>query len=113
MKNKKGQALVEFIILLPVIVYVFMGFVDLILIASYKSNIDSKMDDVITLYKDNREYEINDYLNKDLENVTYKVAFDEKYTYIEVNMDYNFITPGLNNILKDFNIKSERVIVNA
>ena len=113
MKNKKGQALVEFIIILPVIIYVIMVIVDFLIIIDYKNNLESKMDGVVSLYKKGNVDEINDYLNKDLKNVTYTSKKDNKYTYIEVDIDYSFITPGLNNMLGDnFKIKSERVILN-
>lgn len=112
MKNKKGQALVEFIIIMPVMIYVLMGFIDLIIIASNKSNLDSKMNEVVSIYSQSNEKEINDYLNKDLKNVEFRVSSDEKYTYIKSKMDYNFITPGLDKFFKDFYIKSERVIIN-
>ncbi len=112
MTNKKGQALVEFIIILPVIIYIILVLVDFMLIFSYRNNLESKMNDVITLYKDNRN--INEYLNKDLKDVSYQIKSDDKYTYIVVKMNYKFITPGLNNVLgnKDV-VKSERVILNG
>lgn len=112
MLNKKGQSLVEFIIILPVIIFILMIIVDFMMILSYKNNIESKIDGVVSLYKDNKTLEIDDYLNKDLDNASYQIKSDDKYTYIEVKMQYNFITPGLSSILgKDYSIKSERVIL--
>ena len=57
MKNNKGQALVEFIIILPVIIFIIMGLVDTIFIFTHKNNAESKMADVIELYKDNESDE--------------------------------------------------------
>ena len=112
MHNKKGQALIEFIIILPVIIYLLLGIVDTIMILSYRNNLESKMDTVITLYKEDKN--IKDYLNSDLKNVTYEIKSDSKYTYIIVKMDYNYITPGLKQILSEKElIRSERVILNA
>ena len=113
-KNKKGQALVEFIIVLPVVIYIIMGIIDLIIISGYKSNLDSKMNEVIKIYrKDPTSMEIVSYLNKDLKNVSFKSESDNKYTYLKAEMSYDFITPGLDSLVgKNFKIKSERVILN-
>ena len=114
MKNKKGQALVEFIIILPVLVYIILIMIDILVIYNQKTALESRMDGVVFLYKDKRENEIKTYLNKDLENVTYKIDKGRDFTTIKVNMKYTFITPGISNILgKNYNIKTERVIVNA
>ena len=113
MRNKKGQALVEFIILMPIMIYVILGFIDLIIIAGNKSNLDSKMNEIVSIYKNNPdEKEIVDYLNKDLKSVEFKTAQDDKYTYLRATMDYSFVTPGLNKVFNRFEIKSERVIMN-
>ena len=89
-----------------------MGFIDLIIIAKDQSLLDSKMNEVVTLYKNNKEYEINNYLNKDLNNVTYQKYQDNNYIYLKADMEYQFVTPGLDKIIKDFHISSERTIVN-
>ncbi len=114
MKNRKGQALVEFIIILPVLVYVLLVMIDIFVIYNKKSSLEGRMEEVVYLYKNNRSAEIKDYLNKDLENVNFKSQNDGKYTYIVVDMEYEFMTPGLSNIVgKKYDIKCERVIVNG
>lgn len=113
MKNKRGQALVEFIIVLPVLVYIILIMIDVLVIFNNKTNLEGRMDEVVYLYKNNRSSEINEYLNKDLKNVKYSTKSDGKYTYIDVNMSYEFMTPGISNILGNkYDIKCERVIVN-
>lgn len=113
MKNKKGQALVEFIIILPVLIYVVLIMIDILVIFNNKTTLEGRMDEVVYLYKNNRENEINSYLKKDLKNVKYSVKSDDKYTYLTIDMDYEFMTPGIANIMgKNFDIKCERVIVN-
>ena len=49
--NKKGQALVEFIIILPVIIFIIMLLVDFMTIFSYKNKLESNMNNVTILYK--------------------------------------------------------------
>ena len=39
--NKKGQALVEFIVILPVIIFIVMMIVDFMTIFSYKNKLES------------------------------------------------------------------------
>ena len=113
MKNQKGQALVEFIIILPVLVYVLLIMIDIFVIYNKKSGLEGRMEEVVYLYKNNRSSEISSYLNKDLENVHYKTKTEGNYTYIIVDMEYEFMTPGISNILgKKYDIKCERVIVN-
>ncbi len=113
MKSKKGQALVEFIIVLPVLIYIVLIMIDILVIFNNKTTLEGRMDEIVYLYKNNRESEINSYLNKDLKSVKYDVKKDNKYTYITLNMNYKFMTPGISNILgKDYDIKCERVIVN-
>ena len=65
MKNRKGQALVEFIIILPVLVYVLLVMIDIFVIYNKKSSLEGRMEEVVYLYKNNRSAEIKDYLNKD------------------------------------------------
>ena len=114
MKNKKGQALVEFIIILPVLVYIILIMIDILVIYNNKTNLEGKMNEVVSLYKENRENEIKPYLQKDLKNVSYEVKKDDKYTYITIDMKYEFMTPGISNIIgSKYDIKCERVIVNA
>ena len=113
MKNKKGQALVEFIVILPVLVYIILVMIDIFVIYNKKSMLESSMNEVVYLYKNNRTGEIEEYLNKDLDNHEYKVKVDGKYTYLYLDYKYQFIAPGLGNILgANYKIKSERVIVN-
>ena len=45
--NKKGQALVEFIIILPVFVFMLLGMIDIGKIMFFNNQIESKMDDVV------------------------------------------------------------------
>lgn len=112
--NKKGQALIEFVIILPLIIFILLAIVDFMLILSNKSNLESKMNDVITIYrKDEKSLDIVEYLNTDLKNVSFSAKKSSKYTYLEVKMPYKFITPGMDNILGNkYEIKCERVILN-
>lgn len=105
--NKKGQALIEFIIIFPIIIYIIMIIVDFMVIFSNKNLLESNMNEIVELYKDNKLEEIYKYNN----NFTY--TKDETYTYLETSINYNTISPGLSNILGNpYKIKCERVIIN-
>ena len=101
--NKKGQALVEFIIILPVIIFIIMLLVDFMTIFSYKNKLESNMNNVTILYKENKIDEINQITNNKF---TYQIK--DNYTYLQKT-----ITPGLSLVLGNpYVIKCERVILN-
>lgn len=114
MKNKRGQALVEFVIILPVIIFIIMGLVDTIVVFTHKNNAESKMADVIELYKNSESDEnITKFIQKDLKSASFKSNKDAKYSYLEITDNYEFITPGLSTILGNpYKIITERVILN-
>ena len=67
--NKKGQALVEFIIILPVFIFMLLAMIDIGKILYFNNKIESKMDDVITMYENKYQYEvIKKSISKDLQN---------------------------------------------
>lgn len=106
--NKKGQALVEFIIILPVIIFIIMLLVDFMTIFSYKNKLESNMNNVTVLYKENKIDEINQITNNKF---TYQTK--DNYTYLQITEDYKTITPGLSFVLGNpYVIKCERVILN-
>jgi uncharacterized protein (UPF0333 family) len=113
MHNKKGQALVEFVIILPFIIYIIIGVIDFACIMYHKNNLESKMEDVITLYHDNAsEEDIIKFVNKDEKNVTYKVKDTGDDIIIGLREKYKILTPGLNKILGNpYYIEVERTIL--
>lgn len=105
--NKKGQALIEFIIILPIIIYIIMVIVDFMVIFSNKSLLESNMNEIVELYKENKIDEINKFNNN------FRYTKDNNYSYLEISTNYNIISPGLSNILGNpYKIKCERVIIN-
>ncbi len=111
--NKKGQALVEFIIIIPILIVILIGLSDYIMIFNTKSNLEKNMDEVVKIYnKYHNEEEITNYLNNTNPNVTYQKTKNGKYTKLAIQKEYNFITPGLDKIISSpFIIKTERVII--
>ena len=86
--NKKGQALVEFIIIVPIVVMIFLGIIDYIMIFSAKNNLENKISEVVKIYHEyNDENEIKNYLSasKDDKNIVIAPSIDIKPT-IEIKV---------------------------
>lgn len=99
--DKKGQALVEFIIILPIFVMMLLCIIDIGKIIFFQNRLEGKMEDVITLYKNENTYDnILKELKKDDKDLKLEIANDNN-EYIEFKLikEVEIITPGLNLIL--------------
>ena len=106
--NKRGQALVEFVIILPILLLLIFAFIDLGRIIVCKNHLEGVMSEVANL----SDEEISTYLKTDSD---YKISYDvkiDKYKNITLTTKLNLITPGLKNILKNpYVVKVERSIL--
>ena len=99
--NKKGQALVEFIIILPIFVMMLLCIIDIGKIILFQNKLEGKLEDVVTLYKNENTYDyIIKELKKDDKDIKLEIANDNN-EYIEFKLikEVEIITPGLNLIL--------------
>ena len=111
--NKRGQALVEFIIILPVLIMLFFGAIDFGRIIIRKNELESITTDVVKLYKKGETYEkIESFLKENNNKNTFKVTNkDNEYIEFSLESEINFITPGLGKIIGDpYIVKSKRVV---
>lgn len=94
--NRKGQALVEFVIILPVFLLLVLGIIDLGRIFYTKTILEGTITDVISMYEDGKEV---DEIKKDLDlnDINVEVLNDEFHLTKEIDI----ITPGLNIVLKN------------
>lgn len=107
--NRKGQALVEFVLILPVFLMILFIIVDFGVILNNKSRLENDSADIIDLYKNGSTIEEIKTIYKDTE-IT-KEDYKTKYIKITIKKDINLITPGLERILEDpFPITIERII---
>lgn len=108
--NKRGQALIEFVLVLPVLLLIVFAFLDLGRIILCKNHLESMMSDVVSLYKN--EGNISDYVNKDNEyKITYNVE-KSKYAKITLETKIELITPGLNKVLNNpYRVLVERSVI--
>lgn len=96
--NKKGQALVEFIIILPIFLVLVLGVIDLGNILYQKTMLEGKMNDVISMYESgNSSLEILE--DMDLKNTTLDITEDDRTIRIHLKKEIDLITPGLNLVL--------------
>lgn len=109
MKNHKGQALVEFIVILPILLTIILGAVDFGNIIYKKYHLENDLDLIVDLYKQNKTNEINNYVNE--KEISFKFNKKNNLTTITLSKNINIITPGLNVVLKNpYTIKVDRVI---
>ena len=106
--NKRGQALVEFVIILPILLLLIFAFIDLGRIIVCKNHLEGVMSEVSNLSNE----EISNYLKKDKEyQITYDIKIDD-YKNITLTTKLDLITPGLKNILKNpYVVKVERSVI--
>ena len=97
MKNK-GQALIEFIIILPVLIMILMSIIDFGNIIYKKYNLENHLDYVVRLYQDDKKDLINSYANKNNFSVTKEE--NNNTTTITIKEKIKINTPVLSNILK-------------
>lgn len=110
--NRKGQALIEFVLILPVIIILLFASIDIFNIISKKSELDNKVQDTVEIYKQKnlKISELKKILtDKNLETTIMKNEQTNLIT-IEVEEKISFTTPFMNNILDDYKIKVKRVI---
>lgn len=113
MKNKQsGQALIEFVIILPVIILLIFSFIDLGRIVLENNRLENLTTIVIDKYKETNDYEeTKKYINSLENNINLDISISDNLLTISLSKDINLVTPGLNNILDNpYIVKSERVV---
>lgn len=111
MKNNKGQALVEFILIIPIFMFILLAIIDIgnIIISKYK--LENSLSTIVELYQNNQNAELQNYVLQN--NLVVNYNKKDKYTTIVLNDDVLVRTPGLNNILgKKMKIETSRTIYN-
>jgi len=111
--NKKGQALVEFVIVLPILLCLVFSVIDFGLIIYNKSKLENKLNDVVNMIQNNEsDKNIKEFINKDSgKKVTYRITTDDNYKTVKLFTTVDIITPGLNIIIDNpYKIEVKRVI---
>ena len=112
MVNKKGQALVEFIIILPIILFIMLIVIDFSLILLNKNRMENILNDVVNMYKNSETIEkIDEFVNENIKETEVSFKANNEYINVYMNKDYIFLTPGLSKIFgNDYKISVERAV---
>lgn len=108
--NNKGQALVEFVLILPVFILILFVIIDFGMIISTKNNLENTSVDIVGFIKnDKTKEEITNIYN----DINIEINSSNEYIRLTISKDVDIITPGLNRVLGDpYNVKVERIIYN-
>lgn len=105
--NKKGQALVEFILILPVLLLIIIGMIDIGNIFLSKYDLNKDLENVVNLYQNGEKKELGVYLAK--ENLFLDENKKNGMITLTIKKDIEINTPGLSNILgKNYEIKTSK-----
>lgn len=108
--NRKGQALVEFVLILPVFILILFAIVDFGTILSKKNELENDSIDIVLLINNGTNI---DEIKSKYSDLDIDLKDADKYTEIKITKSINIITPGLNLILGNpYKIIVERVIPN-
>lgn len=111
--SRKGQALIEFIIILPIFLFILFAIIDFGLIYSKKTNLENIVNDIVTMYEKDEPYEkIDQFIKKEYPKTNLQLKNeDNKFVSVIVSEELNILTPGLNLILANpYIIEAKRVI---
>ena len=110
MKNKKGQALVEFVLVLPVLIIILLCMVDFGNIISKKYSLENDLDTVVDLYNNQQSDQINDFVSTQNDVVEY--SEDNNYIEIKLKKNVKVNAPVLNKIMgHNYNVAASRKIL--
>lgn len=107
MVNNKGQALVEFVLVLPIIIILIFGMIELGNMIHKKYDLENHMNTIVELYKADKEDVIESYDKTN--NLT--STFDEKGSVVTVTLSEKVavITPGISTFIDNpYTLKVKR-----
>ena len=109
MRNNKGQALVEFILVLPVFILLIISMVDFGNIILKKYNLEDERDKVSTMYVEHKDY--NNYLDK--KNISINIKTEENFTNITLSKEIKIMCPILIPIFgSKYRVSVEKSVLN-
>lgn len=107
--NKKGQALIEFILIMPVFFILVMGTFDFGNILYQRYQLENNMDYIVELYKNNEKEALEEYLAE--KNLSLSTEKKQSYTTIVIEKEIAIYTPGLSLVLGNpYTAKTNKVI---
>ena len=107
MKKNSGQALIEFIIILPIILVILLYIIEFGIITLKKYELESNIDLITDLYENKKQDEINNYVNENNIIISYNKNNDLTTITIKKNIKTN--VPLINKILGNY-LETKRTI---
>ena len=108
--NRKGQALVEFVIIMPIFIFIVIAVFDISNIIMKKYELENDITTVSTLYEEGKEEQVMAYVNK----IDAKLKYDTNDSYNEITLSkkVNILTPIVRQALgKSYEIKAHKMVV--
>jgi hypothetical protein len=107
--NQRGQALIEFILIIPIFLILVFALIDFGNVLYKRYQLESDLDYIVDLYIQDQNYKIDSYVaNKGLE-ISYEIV--DQDVKIILTKKVNIMTPVLRTILNSpYTIRVERVI---
>lgn len=105
----KGQALIEFVLVLPILLLILCALIDFGMIFYNKYTLENELDYIIDLYKNENEARITSYAQEKNFKASYVVENND--IIFTITKDIKINTPGLNKVLGNpYKLKISRTI---
>ncbi|MDD7131661.1 MAG: pilus assembly protein [Firmicutes bacterium] len=109
--NRKGQALVEFVLILPIFIMILFSIVDFGMIFNKKNELENISADVVNML--NKDIPLEE-IKSEYADIDIEISSDDKYKNVVISDKIDILTPGLNRILGNpYEVKVERKIPNV
>ncbi len=108
--NKRGQALIEFVLILPVFLFLILATYDFGMIFTKQNKLETDSNDIVLLYESGKTI---DEINNLYKPLIVRSKIDSEYIQIQVSDKLKLVTPGFNRIFGNpYEITVERYIYN-
>lgn len=108
-QNNKAQALVEFVILLPIFLMILFIIIDFANVFYNKNHLEGTLDEIVDLVENSKESQISDVIDDE----KYEIRVNDNKKTIVVSKDVKLITPVADLFFKNpYTIETERTIIN-
>ena len=108
--NRKGQALVEFVIIMPIFIFIVLAMFDLGNIIIKKYELENNLDTIVNMYLENKNEEVEYYVKTIDSKVKYDVG--ETYNVITLSKKVRVMTPIVSQALgKTYEISAKRTVM--
>lgn len=108
-QNNKAQALVEFVILLPIFLMILFIIIDFANVFYNKNHLEGTLDEIVDLVENSNESQISDVIDDE----KYEIRVNDNKKTIVVSKDVKLITPVADLFFKNpYTIETERTIIN-